>query len=73
MKNQIGQKNYKKNIIDTTEENPYISVSTGRFGEINCKYMEKIVKNDEFSRYELEIPNARIKYFNEIINKNPEM
>ena len=31
------------------------------------------MKNDKFYKYELEISNARIKYFDETINKNPEM
>ena len=44
--------------------------------KLNPKYVDKFLKNDklkEFYRYESEISNARIKYFNRIINENPKI
>ena len=68
-------KKLKEEYMDTTEENPYISDSTGKPKKINLKYTEKFMKKGlrEFYKNELKISNARIKYFNRIINKNPEM
>ena len=54
--------------MDTTEENAYISDSTKKLKKLDSKYMEKIMNKElrEFYKYELEISNARIKYFNKI-------
>ena len=44
--------------------------------KLDPKYIGKFLKNDElkeFYRYEPEISNARIKYFDRIINENPEI
>ena len=39
----------------------------------NPKYIEKIMKNSEFYKYELDISDSRIKYFDKIIKENPKM
>ena len=31
------------------------------------------MKNSEFYKYELDIPDSRIKYFDKIIKENPKM
>ena len=36
----------------------------------NPKYVEKIMKNSEFYKYELDISDSRIKYFDKIIKEN---
>ena len=36
----------------------------------NPKYIEKIMKNSEFYKYELDISDSRIKYFDKIIKEN---
>ena len=36
----------------------------------NPKYIEKIMKNSEFYKYELGRSDSRIKYFNKIIKEN---
>ena len=61
--------------MDTTKENLYISDSKGKIKKIYLKYIEKIMDKEleEFYKNELKISNARIKYFNRIIDKNPEM
>ena len=44
--------------------------------KLNPKYIDKFFKNDklkEFYSYESEISNARINYFDRIINENPEI
>ena len=41
--------------------------------KLNPNYIEKILKNNEFYKYELNISNARIKYLDKIIKENPEM
>ena len=61
--------------MDTTEENLYISDSTEKLKKINLNYTEKIMNKElrEFYKNELKISNAKIKNFDRIINKNPEM
>ena len=68
-------KKLKEEYMDTKEENPYISDSTKKLKKLDPKYMEKIINKElrEFYKHELEISNARIKYFNKIIERNPEM
>ena len=68
-------KELKEEYMDTTKENPHISDSKGKIKKINLEYMEKVMNKElrEFHKNELKILNARIKYFNRIINKNPEM
>ena len=44
--------------------------------KLNPKHIDKLLENDkskELYRYESEISNARIKYFDRIINENPEI
>ena len=68
-------KKLKEEYMNTTEKKPYISDSTKKIKKLGLKYMEKITNKDlrEFYKNELEISNARIKYFNKIIARNPEM
>ena len=40
---------------------------------MNPEYIEKIMKNSEFYKYELDISDSRIKYFDKIIKENPKM
>ena len=69
--------NLQKEYVDTLEEKKSKKINTGYFSgpeKLTTKYIDKFLKNDkEFYRYESEISNARIKYFDKIIDENPEM
>ena len=40
--------------------------------KLNLNYIEKIMENNEFYKYELDISDSRIKYFDKIIKENPK-
>ena len=61
------------NEYNYTEEEKYIFDPSMEFRKINPKYMTQLMKNDIFYKNELEISNARIKYLDKIIKKNPKM
>ena len=70
-----SSKKLKEEYMNTTKENSYIFDSTKKVKKLDTKYMEKIMNKElrEFYRYELEISNTIIKYFNKIFEINPEM
>ena len=59
------------NKIPNIEKVGFIDPTT--LEKLNPKYIEKIMKNSEFYKYELDISDSRIKYFDKIIKKNPKM
>ena len=61
------------NEYDYAEKEKYIfNPSTGS-KNLNPKYTTQLMQNDIFYKNELEISNARIKYLDKIIKKNPKM
>ena len=59
------------NKIPNIEKDCFIDRPT--LEKLNPNYIEKIMKNSEFYKYELDIPDSRIKYFDKIIKENPKM
>ena len=58
------------NKITNTEDN---FISPAKLEKINPNYIVKIMKNDKFYEDELNISDARMKYFDKMIKENPEM
>ena len=59
------------NKIPNIEKDGFIDPTT--LEKLNPKYIEKIMKNSEIYKYELDISDSRLKYFDKIIKENPKM
>ena len=50
-----------------------INLNTQPLKKVYIKDLEKTIKKIDFHKYELNISDSRIKYFDKIIKENPKM